>query len=241
VTTLFARFIQHGIYLRNWSAKTIESYQMVIQAMGMERPTKSDLEGWVIGMRQRGLTPGGVNLRIRTVNSYCAWLHSEGEIPAPVRLKLLRRTVEPLTLLSPSDVQAVLRFRPKSKQQRRTWTLVLLLLDTGLRIREALSLERSKVNLEAMTLVVMGKGRKERVVTFFELMRRILFLWMRQQEGRYVFGTRTGTLLGYHHAYRGYLKGLRQGWSPLQGPSPSDAPCFCRQLHEAGREHLQTQ
>ncbi|HVG53869.1 MAG TPA: tyrosine-type recombinase/integrase, partial [Vicinamibacterales bacterium] len=41
----------------------------------------------------------------------------------------------------------------------RTWTLILLLLDTGLRIDEALSLNRSNVDLHNCMIRVRGKRR----------------------------------------------------------------------------------
>ena len=35
--------------------------------MGIERPTKPELEAWIIRLRERNLTPGGVNMYIRTI------------------------------------------------------------------------------------------------------------------------------------------------------------------------------
>jgi len=47
---------------------------------------------------------------------------------------------------------------PKGWAHQRAWTLAVLLLDTGLRIGEALSLQREHVELDAMALRVVGKG-----------------------------------------------------------------------------------
>jgi hypothetical protein len=51
--------------------------------------TKAQLEAWVIQMREHGQSNGGVNCYLRSLNSYCAWLHERGLAPTKVRLKLL--------------------------------------------------------------------------------------------------------------------------------------------------------
>src|SRR5262245_24761620 len=95
-TAIVDRFLKAGRYLRNWSEKTIETYQQSLRDLPDAPLTKPILDQWVIGLRQRGLTPGGINVRIRSVNSFLSWLKEEGEIDQPIRLKLLK-----VPLLSP--------------------------------------------------------------------------------------------------------------------------------------------
>jgi len=128
-------FLQHGIYLRNWSKLTVRTYRVGLASLGEELPTKDQLEAWIVFLRSRGLTPAGCNTYIRPVNSYLAWLHEQGHIPSTLRLKKLRAPLLQKTLLSVADIKALLLFKPK-RHQRRVWTLVLLLLDTGIRIDE---------------------------------------------------------------------------------------------------------
>jgi site-specific recombinase XerD len=52
--------------------------------------------------------------------------------------------------------------------------MFLLMLDTGLRRGEVISLKRQDVNLEQGHLLVMGKGRKERVLPFGFTCERVL-------------------------------------------------------------------
>ncbi len=47
-----------------------------------------------------------------------------------------------------------------------SWTIMLLILDSGLRVSEVLNLRRDQVNFQANSLRVMGKGGKEREVSF---------------------------------------------------------------------------
>lgn len=60
-------------------------------------------------------------------------------------------------------------FRPKSRVERRTRALIMLLLDTGIRISEALTLERKKINLDDMLLTVsrnvLSRSRRDDLAT----------------------------------------------------------------------------
>jgi site-specific recombinase XerD len=102
----FEKFIQQGIYLRNWSARTVRTYRQGLKRLPTEIPTKSQLDAWVVQMRQDGLTPGGCNMYIRTINSYLSWLHEERDLDQPLKVKLLRAPQKQLTLLSDADIRA---------------------------------------------------------------------------------------------------------------------------------------
>jgi integrase/recombinase XerD len=196
-------FIQAGLYLRNWSARTVRTYRQGLAALGIECPTKGQLDAWVIGLRARGLTPGGCNMYIRTVNSYLSWLREEGHTDQRLRVKLLKCPLHVPTLLSSSDVGALAAFRPSAHAERRAWVLALLLLDTGIRIAEALGCERRRVDLDHLLLVVHGKGAKDRPVPFSRELRAILYKWMHATPGqRLLFETRNGLPIGYRNAFR---------------------------------------
>jgi integrase len=100
--------------------------------------------------------------------------------------------------MSDADLRRLLSYPTRN----RAWILIVLILDTGLRIDEALGLERRNVDLERSTLKVVGKGRKERLVPISSALRKHLWRWLRQSSGRYVFGTRYGGRLSYRNAYR---------------------------------------
>src|SRR5882724_262216 len=68
-----------------------------------------------------------------------------------------------------------------------------LLLDTGLRISEALGLRKMDLDFDKLVLRVYGKGSKERLVPTSLELRRMLFRWHQRQSADLVFGTRNGT------------------------------------------------
>jgi len=93
-------------------------------------------------------------------------------------------------------------YAPKGWAQLRTWTLAVLLLDTGLRIAEALRLERDQIDLDAMVLRVVGKGERVRLVPISIEGRKALFRWMSRSEARYVLGTKQNRQWSRRNAYR---------------------------------------
>jgi len=79
-------FIKHGVYLRNWSSRTVRTYRQGLNALegviaDEHGLTKPNLAAFVIAMRERGQSPGGINMYARTINSYLSWLHAEGMFP----------------------------------------------------------------------------------------------------------------------------------------------------------------
>lgn len=60
----------------------------------------------------------------------------------------------------------------------RTWTLMVLILDTGLRVTEALHVRRDQIDFQANVLRVMGKGSKERDVPFGTTTKQVLWQYV---------------------------------------------------------------
>jgi site-specific recombinase XerD len=79
-----------------------------------------------------------------------------------------------LQTLSDSEMQALLSMKPKRFDQWRLHALICLLLDTGLRIEEGLTLNVGDVDFDNLLLTAFGKGRKERRIPFSSELRRIL-------------------------------------------------------------------
>ena len=90
----------------------------------------------------------------------------------------------------------MLSYRPASTAERRLHTLVCLLLDTGLRISEALSLTKENVDLDNLAIKVFGKGGKHRLVPISLELRKALWKWLQRTPGGvngFLFPTRNHT------------------------------------------------
>ena len=204
-------FIRHGQYLRNWSPRTIRTYRTGMSArrhaVGHDSDlTKADLQQFVIAMRERGLTAGGCNMYIRPVNSFMTWLHEDGRVPARLRLKLLSNPPKAFHGFTDVEMRRVVALRPTGRTERRTWSLFVCLLDTGIRIDEALGLEHERVSLDALTITVRGKGNRERTIPISVECRKALFrlrpTGRTAQLERDVFATASGGRISYRNAFR---------------------------------------
>src|SRR5688572_23016750 len=68
-SALIEQFVQHGTFLRGWTPDTVRTYRYSLCGLPLEI-SKASLSDFVVALRQRGLSPGGINLRIRSINSF---------------------------------------------------------------------------------------------------------------------------------------------------------------------------
>ncbi len=77
----------------------------------------------------------------------------------------------------------MLSFRAKGANETRVHTVACLLLDTGLRISEALESRRTACDLDNLVLRVQRKGNKQQLVPISLEMRKILWRWLAKHSG----------------------------------------------------------
>jgi site-specific recombinase XerD len=125
---------------------------------------------WLVAIsarHDRPLAPSSVAGRVRTLRAFGSWLEREFDLPNnPLRGVPVPRVPEQLVRsLREPEIRALLAaIDAGSEQPDRDRALVLLLLDTGIRLSEAAGLSVHDVDLLEGRCRVMGKGAKERVV-----------------------------------------------------------------------------
>ena len=179
----FARFIRERQFIANVSPRTLEWYRCAFRWLPTETPTQDDLTDAVIRMREKGLKPTGVNSLCRVLNAYCHWLNAGADVkcsPACKHPKVPRLTEEQriMPTFSEPQIKALLRWRPESPTQRRLHQLVLVLLDTGCRITEAISIRVADVDADNLLVTLTGKGRKQRRVPISAELRRAFYRYV---------------------------------------------------------------
>ncbi len=113
------------------------------------------------------------------------------------------------------DQMRILLAQPSAKtfEGIRSRTLMVLILDTGLRVSEAMKLRRDQVDFQGNTLRVMGKGGKERDVPFGTSAKQVLWQYI----------ARVGSILGQDLFFvNQFGRGLNANW-------------FQKQLREYGK------
>ncbi len=91
---LFERFLRERQYLKNVTPKTLVWYESAWKAFHRSRIdaastgliSRSDLQRFVVHLRQRGVKPVTCNTWLRALNAFCRWLHEEGEAPTLIKL-----------------------------------------------------------------------------------------------------------------------------------------------------------
>lgn len=184
---LFQQFLRERTYINNVTASTREWYETAWKAFrtahasAPERPSsapliaKSDLQQFVVHLRERGLKPVTCNTWIRAMNAFCRWLHEQGEIPAAVKLAPQRLEKRIIRTHDEAALRAILSCRPQTFAHRRIHALVSTILDTGCRIEEVLGAQVTDFDFDNLLLTVYGKGRKERRVPISTELRKLLF------------------------------------------------------------------
>jgi integrase/recombinase XerD len=155
------------------SPRTVDAYGRDLRELAsrLDAPlagaTTAELERYVAELRGRGLASSTIARRIAAARSFYRHLQLLGVRPdnpaAEVDLPRLRRKL-PRTL-SPGEAERLIEAaRGTTPRDLRDRALVELLYGAGLRVSEAVSLERAGVDLEQRLVRCIGKGSKERVV-----------------------------------------------------------------------------
>jgi site-specific recombinase XerD len=132
------------------------------------------------GKRLSGHT---INCYLRAMRAFWGWTVSEGiiehnpfdriKVPKPPRKVIVPFTEEQARdLLGAMDTRRPIGYRD--------WTIVITLLDTGIRVSELTGLRLQDANLKERSLRVFGKGRKERIVPIGATLQRALIKYVSQ-------------------------------------------------------------
>jgi integrase/recombinase XerD len=207
---IFEQFLKERTYLKGSSPKTLTFYRSSFRAYqkfsgSATTPTKADLDAFVTGMREAGMKIVTVNTYIRGMNSFLSWLHENGYISEHLKAKQLKADWKVMTYLSDAEVKQLTGYKPKGIAETRVWVIAMVCLDTGIRIEEALSLQRSKLDFDNLLLTVRGKGSKERTIPFSLELRTVLFRYLKHNH-ELVFCSKTGYHLFYDNCRRDFKK-----------------------------------
>jgi integrase/recombinase XerD len=179
----FSAFIRERQFLSNVAPTTLEWYKHSFKWLRTESPSQDELKDAVLRMREKGLKATGCNSAIRAINTYSHWVNAGSDVKcSPAckhpRIAQLKEPQLVLPTFTAQQVRLLVTWKPKGKYQRRLHLLTLLLLDTGCRITEALTLRVSEIDFENLLITLDGKGRKQRIVPFSFELRKVLFRYI---------------------------------------------------------------
>ena len=155
------------------SPRTVDAYRRDLRALAgfragpVAEATTADLETWLASMRADGLAASTIARRLAAARSYFRHqllLGTRTDNPA-APLRAPRRSRSLPRTLSPSETERLIdAANGTAPRPMRDRALVELLYGAGLRVSEALGLQKASVDLDARIVRVLGKGGKERIV-----------------------------------------------------------------------------
>lgn len=154
-----------------WYAQILELFGRFLEAqeVSLVREVTPDLIRLYLDELRSRNSSGTIARTYGALRCFFGFLSRERLIPQnPFMLvekpRMERKLVQPLSL----DQARLLLSAPNQKRfiGQRIWTMMVLILDSGLRLAEVISLRTDRINFEGNVLRVIGKGNKEREVPF---------------------------------------------------------------------------
>lgn len=188
--------------MKNLTEGTVSSYLQVLtgftnflESIEVSTPKAvivEDVQEFIQSRLDEGNSAPTINKYIRSIRAFFNYLHSVDYImnnPMEFVEKMVEEKRIPRTL-SHEHVTALLNAPDRgSPIGYRNYVFMLLVLDTGIRLDEALNLHIHDIYWEEQTMKVFGKNRKERIVPFgdFVYLHLIQYVEMRPVSDSSVF------------------------------------------------------
>ena len=159
---------------RNFSKKTIQSYLsdvnqfFLFNNVKLSKIQSNDIRGWIISLKESGLESVTINRKISSLRSYFKLCKRESWInqDPSQKIKLLavkKRLPNFFSESSMKNLFSEVKF-PNNFTGARDRLILELFYSTGIRVSELVDLKKNQFNLTSKTLIVFGKGRKERII-----------------------------------------------------------------------------
>jgi len=127
--------------------------------------------------KEQALSPQTVAGYVRTLRAFFSWAVKEGFLDEhPMKhVKTPRVPSQVMAFFTDEEVARLLHaIKKPTPAGKRNYTMVLILLDTGLRVSELVNLQMNNLYLEQGYFKVLGKGSRERIVPLGRSSRRVL-------------------------------------------------------------------
>lgn len=166
-----------------WHRENLHTLRVFLERQGFKSipsqiTSKMLKENYILYMLETlKLSPVTVNGRIRSCKALFEFLFTEGYLtynPAK-QLSLLKTRQRVIETFSREQLRSLLSIPDKNTFTGfRDYVIMLLLLETGIRISELVGLRLQDIRWADSSILVLGKGNKERLVPFQRRMKALL-------------------------------------------------------------------
>lgn len=166
-------YSEHTIKAYSSDLRDLASYAERRAIKGVEGINLEFLRDWLYQSAQAGLTKTTLARRSASVRSFTAWMRRQGisETDAGARLKSPKADQSLPRVISMPQLEDIFEHLVQNATggdplALRDLAIIELLYASGLRVSELVGLATGDIDLDRLTVKVMGKGSKERVVPF---------------------------------------------------------------------------
>lgn len=222
---MLERFLHYLQFEKRFSPYTVISYktdleqftEYLSQQYGLTEISDAShimIRSWFVQMMEQHITPRSVNRKKATLNTFFKYLKKQGLI-----------SENPMTkVLSPKSSKRLPAFIEEDRMKKlldeyfpepgndfvltRDLLMIEMLYDTGMRLSELVNLKESDVNTYNMTIKVLGKRSKERIIPYNNRLKLFIesYLKIKKQiadsSGTYFFITQKGKKVYQKLVYR---------------------------------------
>jgi integrase/recombinase XerC len=190
---ILKRFLSHLQYEKRFSAHTIKAYEGDLtqffdylkteyQVEKEDEVTHFIVRSWIVSLMDNEMSPRSVNRKISSLKSYFRFLIREGVLKANPLLKIQSpKTPKPLPVFIDENRMDFLFDQitfPEGFAGLRDRTILELFYVTGMRLSELVNLETKDISVSNMTIKVLGKRNKERIIPLSNEMIKALKLYL---------------------------------------------------------------
>jgi site-specific recombinase XerD len=188
---------------RNLSDKSVEAYKQSLSTYlkflredksitdesvtfdAFSRENIKDFVGWLKG---KNYAPKTINLKLTAIRSFLKYCSEEdfelrGIYTEVCTIRKQKEEKHPIQYLQSSATAAILSaYDTKTAKHRRNRMMLILLYDTGARVKELADLDLSSLHLEMQNpyVTLIGKGRKSRNVPLMDKTVRHLKVYLKE-------------------------------------------------------------
>ncbi len=173
-------------------AKTLEWYKAIltpfVNYLNQEGLSQLTLRKYANNLYDR-LKITSVDTHIRAIRAFLNFLHQEGYLEENLTSTLKRPRLPKQFPYVLNDEQVNLLLKAPDKKTwegYRNYVMLLTFLDTGIRLSELLTLTIDRTNLIRGSLLVEGKGEKEREVYMGKTLRKEMSRWLKMRGSNFI-------------------------------------------------------
>lgn len=189
-STMINQFVEEG--LRGKSEQTIKTYVHAIKQFSdwldgagtdLKCYARSDVQQYIDYLASKRKSAATLNKIWNAIKKFSRWAEKENTIGDIAVVKPVNYKNEAPKSLTRLDVNKLVREIDR-EENKRDMAIVQLLLNTGLRLSELVSLDNSDIELsnrKGQLIVRRGKGNKERTVPLNKEARRALVKYLEER------------------------------------------------------------